>query len=198
MVCVTPAGAAAPRVVYVGDALHVPAQVGRPEWSPHFDCCCWMGPRAAAAWTEGMRRSAAEGGSWHATASVEQRVRLLEQLAADSALLLSPHFPAPGMGEVCRTAPPPHAAKGGGGGAGRGAGGGGGGRGGGELEYTPLVPHEAEPGAAAAEVAEMVEAVEAVAGMVGGGAVPGGGDTCRPCETWRDGSWAVRAPLVML
>jgi hypothetical protein len=19
-------------------------------------------------------------------------------------------------------------------------------------------------------------------------------DTCRPCETWRDGSWAVRAP----
>ena len=51
---------------------------------------------------------------------------------------------------------------------------------------------------AVAEVAEMVEAVEAVAGMVGGGAVPGGGDTCRPCETWRDGSWAVRAPLVML
>ena len=116
VVCVTPAGEAVPRAVYVGDALHVrctctarsarsactahivsrtrrawshahntphtvttlragqiPAQVERPDWSPHFDCCCWAGKFAAKAWSEGMSRSAAEGGgSWGATTSVEQ------------------------------------------------------------------------------------------------------------------------------
>jgi hypothetical protein len=130
-VCVTPVGEAAPRAVYVGDALHVrcahtaraacaacaacalvrclrcvhrtqriahrierrtplvactqhtpcrhtlragqnPAQVERPEWSPHFDCCRWAGKLVTAGWTAGMRRSAAEGGSWRATTSAEQ------------------------------------------------------------------------------------------------------------------------------
>ena len=129
VVCVTPAGEAAPRAVYVGDALHVrctctarsarsactahivfrtrgawshahntphtvttlragqiPAQVERPDWSPHFDCCCWAGKFAAKAWTEGMSRSAAEGGgSWGATTSVEQ-VTLALALPASASL----------------------------------------------------------------------------------------------------------------
>ena len=55
-----------------------------------------------------------------------------------------------------------------------------------------------EPEAAAEAAAGAVEAaVEvAAAGMaVQVAADVDGKDACRPCETWRDGSWAVRAPL---
>ena len=114
------------------------------------------------------------------------------------------------MGEVRRAAPAQLAAKeggGGGGGGGRGAGGGGGGGGGvaGEFEYSPLVLQGVEPEAAAEAAAGVVEAaVEvAVAGAAVQVAVAGaavevaagvdGEDACRVCETWRDGSWAVRS-----
>ena len=105
------------------------------------------------------------------------------------------------MGEVRRAAPAQHAAKEGGGGS---AGHGGrsaarGGRGGAaEYEYSPLVLQGVEPGAAAeAEAGAAEAAVEVVAAGAAGQVAAGmdGDGACRPCaKTWRDGSWAVRAP----
>ena len=107
------------------------------------------------------------------------------------------------MGEVRRAAPAQHAAKeGGGGSGGQGGGGAGGGGGGGppgagEFEYSPLVLQGVEPEAAVEAAGGAVEAaVEvAAAGMaVQVAADVDEEDACRPCETWRDGSWVVPAP----
>ena len=104
------------------------------------------------------------------------------------------------MGEVRRAAPAQHAAKdGGGGSAGHGGRSAAGGRGGAaEYEYSPLVLQGMEPEAAAEAEAEAAEAaVEVVAAGAAGQVAAGmdGDGACRPCaKTWRDGSWAVRAP----
>ena len=94
VVLLTPSGSPSPHAVYIGDAMHHSVQVERPDWSPHFDCCCWSGPRVTTAWTDAMRSSH----SWTGAASEMQRRRLLRLLAAHDALLVSPHFAAPGIG----------------------------------------------------------------------------------------------------
>ena len=67
-----------------------------------------------------------------------------------------------------------------------------------EYEYSPLVLQGVEPGAAAeAEAGAAEAAVEVVAAGAAGQVAAGmdGDGACRPCAmTWRDGSWAVRAP----
>lgn len=139
VVLMTPTGAPSPRAVYIGDAMHHPVQVERPEWSPHFDCCCWSGPRTMTAWTDGMRSSQ----SWTSAASEMQRRRLLQLLATHDALLVSPHFPAPGIGSVRtldRSSGSAHSDDSGGGG--------------GSFEYSALVPLRAESAAEAGDVVE--------------------------------------------
>lgn len=91
-------GAAA---IYVGDAMHFPAQVEHPEWSPHFDACCWQGGknRPDVSWTKAMQ---ANKDGWHVLRSHESRVALLSMLERESALLVSPHFPSPSIGRVLR------------------------------------------------------------------------------------------------
>ena len=167
VVLLTPSGSPSPHAVYIGDAMHHSVQVERPEWSPHFDCCCWSGPRVTTAWTDAMRSSH----SWTGAASEMQRRRLLRLLAAHDALLVSPHFAAPGIGAVRRIGGSSGDADGDGSGGG---GGGGSGSSGGSFEYSVLVPLRTESAA---------ESAASASGVV----------ECRACDAWNDGDWAVRA-----
>lgn len=56
---------------YIGDAFHQLAQIRHPSWSPFFD--------------------------WSPETSASVRVELLRKIASQNALLLSPHFPFPGV-----------------------------------------------------------------------------------------------------
>ena len=103
------AAEAAASAVYVGDALHLPAQVAHPGWSPsNFDCCGWPARRAFRAWPWRLQAQCALhslGGfstGWNRQSAVTTRKELLGRIADQGALLLSPHFPAPGMGRVAR------------------------------------------------------------------------------------------------
>ncbi len=62
--------------VIVGDALHMPAQVERTEWSPRAD----SDPKQSA----------------------ESRRSLVERVESQGARMLSGHFPAPGFGRIVR------------------------------------------------------------------------------------------------
>ena len=93
-----------------------------------------MAKSTEKAWTAAMHASAAEGHGWDAAASERQRLRLLAMLAADDALLVSPHFPAPGMGLVARRASGSEAEVESGGGGG--------------FEYAPLAQRTAGEAAA--------------------------------------------------
>ena len=64
------------KAYYIGDALHQTIQFGHPEWSPIFD---WDGVQGGAS-----------------------RRKLLDRVAEEEALLLSPHLPFPGVGRVLR------------------------------------------------------------------------------------------------
>lgn len=83
---------------YVGDALHLPAQAGRPDWSPKFDTCCFGAEARKKSWTPELRADP----SWGPSLSSTNRQALLELICAESALLLSPHFPAPGAGRLTK------------------------------------------------------------------------------------------------
>ena len=61
---------------FVGDLLHQVQQVAQPEWSPSFD--------------------------WSATAAATTRSSVFRRLAAEGALLVSPHLPFPGVGRIER------------------------------------------------------------------------------------------------
>jgi glyoxylase-like metal-dependent hydrolase (beta-lactamase superfamily II) len=63
---------------FVGDAIHQVQQVARPSWSPVFD------------WSPADLGAAA------------MREALLARIEAEGALLISPHFPFPGVGRVLR------------------------------------------------------------------------------------------------
>jgi glyoxylase-like metal-dependent hydrolase (beta-lactamase superfamily II) len=94
--------------VYIGDALHVPAQVPNPELSPWFDCCLWPNNMATRMWPLKLQLKLAANHlfgvqtGWTRSTGVQARRKLLGALADDGALLLSPHFPTPGMGRVTR------------------------------------------------------------------------------------------------
>ena len=95
--------------IYIGDAMHFPLQVEKPEWSPsNFDCCGWPARKAWASWPWILSARCAVhsvlgySSSWNRLSAVEARTALLATIADSSALLLSPHFPAPGMGRVVR------------------------------------------------------------------------------------------------
>ena len=60
--------------LYLGDLVHQPAQIAHPDWSPVFD---WMPQMSARA-----------------------RQALLDRASADGALLLTAHFPYPGVGRA--------------------------------------------------------------------------------------------------
>eukprot|EP00468_Gymnochlora_sp_CCMP2014_P001920 CAMPEP_0167742350 /NCGR_PEP_ID=MMETSP0110_2-20121227/1377_1 /TAXON_ID=629695 /ORGANISM="Gymnochlora sp., Strain CCMP2014" /LENGTH=362 /DNA_ID=CAMNT_0007626531 /DNA_START=137 /DNA_END=1225 /DNA_ORIENTATION=- len=62
--------------IFIGDALHHTAQIQKPHWSPIFD--------------------------WDKAISESNRVALLTLADSESARLLSPHFPFPGVGRVHR------------------------------------------------------------------------------------------------
>ena len=64
------------RAVIVGDAIHVPAQVTEPDWSPRPD-------------VDPMR-------------SMETRRALVDRAEQDHAVLAAGHFPPPGFGRVVR------------------------------------------------------------------------------------------------
>lgn len=59
---------------FIGDALHVLLQFGKPHLSPSFD--------------------------WSIEKSVPSRIKLLDTIKEEGALLLSPHLPFPGVGRV--------------------------------------------------------------------------------------------------
>mmetsp|Transcript_62801 Transcript_62801/g.101745 ORF Transcript_62801/g.101745 Transcript_62801/m.101745 type:complete len:356 (+) Transcript_62801:90-1157(+) len=75
---------------YIGDALHTVPQITWPEFSPIFDCCRW--PLAKARGTERPAMAT--------DASVEARRALLRRIHAESAVVLSPHLPFPGIGRL--------------------------------------------------------------------------------------------------
>jgi glyoxylase-like metal-dependent hydrolase (beta-lactamase superfamily II) len=60
--------------LYVGDLVHHPAQVSHPEWSPTFD--------------------------WMPTLSAEMRQRVLDRARVEGSLVLTAHFPFPGVGRL--------------------------------------------------------------------------------------------------
>jgi len=62
--------------IWIGDAIHHVAQVSRPDWSPVFD--------------------------WDPLEASKSRKKLMGALSEDDALLLSPHFPFPGIRKIAR------------------------------------------------------------------------------------------------
>eukprot|EP00929_Paragymnodinium_shiwhaense_P037403 TRINITY_DN19936_c0_g1_i4.p1 TRINITY_DN19936_c0_g1~~TRINITY_DN19936_c0_g1_i4.p1 ORF type:complete len:284 (+),score=39.56 TRINITY_DN19936_c0_g1_i4:280-1131(+) len=107
-VCVRIAGGGdnCENVYYIGDSMHLVAEIEHPEWSPVFECCTWAPKTKSAlfegwtqeAWTPSLKKAYGKG--WHARTSEEQRRAILQRIADEKALLVSPHFPAPGMGIV--------------------------------------------------------------------------------------------------
>mmetsp|Transcript_2446 Transcript_2446/g.5373 ORF Transcript_2446/g.5373 Transcript_2446/m.5373 type:complete len:427 (-) Transcript_2446:13-1293(-) len=92
--------------IYIGDAMHFSFQVTRPDIVPLFDCCAWKirpflpvggDEGTQISWSPRMRQSPS---SWNATTSVRARSTLLKRLVDRQALLVSPHFAAPGMGYI--------------------------------------------------------------------------------------------------
>ncbi|CAB9499862.1 N-acyl homoserine lactonase AttM [Seminavis robusta] len=87
---------------YIGDAMHFAHQVLDPDLVPLFDCCAWKSrpflpmSNVETTWMPALRNNS----KWHATTSCEARRKLLKRIAAEDALLISPHFSPPGMGTV--------------------------------------------------------------------------------------------------
>jgi glyoxylase-like metal-dependent hydrolase (beta-lactamase superfamily II) len=87
---------------YIGDSMHFACQVLDPDLVPLFDCCAWkVRPFLPVAnveetWLPAMRTNP----KWNANTSAEARRKLLKRIAAEDALLISPHFSPPGMGTV--------------------------------------------------------------------------------------------------
>ena len=85
---------------YVGDALHVPRQVECPTLTSCHDCCGWRGRAAWRSWPLHLQVRRVLGGEWAPTTAAASRRALLMRIAAEGALLVSPHFPEPGVGTL--------------------------------------------------------------------------------------------------
>jgi glyoxylase-like metal-dependent hydrolase (beta-lactamase superfamily II) len=93
------------RAIYIGDAMHFPLQVTHTNLAPLFDCCAWKirpflpfgGDNVETTWSPVLRKSPSQ---WNARTSATSRQRLLSRISTTQALLVSPHFPPPGMGHV--------------------------------------------------------------------------------------------------
>jgi glyoxylase-like metal-dependent hydrolase (beta-lactamase superfamily II) len=87
-------------VYYIGDSLHSTVQLQQPEVGHVADCCCWKErtflpfSMVDQTWSEELRNNP----RWNAQTSSEGRKTLLSSIHEDGGLLISPHFPFPGMG----------------------------------------------------------------------------------------------------
>ena len=92
----------APVAFYIGNSMHFACQVLDPDLVVLFDCCAWnVRPflpfaNVEETWLPVLRNNP----KWCAKTSADARRKLLERIAAEDALLISPHFSPPGMGTV--------------------------------------------------------------------------------------------------
>lgn len=97
------------KAIYLGDCMHFPLQVTNPSMTPVFDCCAWKvrpflpigGENVQTTWSPFLRNR--DGRRWNESTSCKSRRRIMEEIAADGSLVLSPHFPPPGMGRISRS-----------------------------------------------------------------------------------------------
>ena len=86
---------------YIGDAVHALAQLAIPQLtvSPVFDACGWRnakGKDVAKMWSPSLIADA----RWSEQTSAVSRKALMDRAHFEKALLISPHFPSPGIGRL--------------------------------------------------------------------------------------------------
>lgn len=92
--------------IYIGDSMHFPLQVEHPNISPFFDCCTWKlrsflpigGDNVKQTWSPFLRSRRRE--TWNESTSVKKRTKVMSLIARNKSLVVSPHFPPPGVGYI--------------------------------------------------------------------------------------------------